>query len=97
MKKQCVVMTGLVLVLGSLVGCASRTGMTLGPVQVSAQVQVFDTPQAASFDLSLNKIGFTIGMFGWEIESLLGPCEKVIGINHSTGDPGKVFADVPAL
>ncbi len=93
MKNQCVMLVGLVLAIGSMVGCASRTGVTLGPVQVAGQVQVFETPQAASFELSLNRVGFTIGQFGCEIESFVGPCEKVISLEHSTGDSDKVLGD----
>lgn len=97
MKKQCVTLCGCVLATMLIVGCASRTKIVAGPVQVAGEVQVFDTPQTASFDLSWNKVGFTVGRFGCEIESFVGPCEKVIGIESSTGNPVKVFADVPDL
>lgn len=97
MKKQCMILSGLVLVTGLMVGCASRTKMVFGPVQVAGEVQVFDESQATSFDLNLNRIGFTIGRFGCVLESRFEPCEKVIGVESSTGNPTKVFNDVPAL
>lgn len=97
MKKQCVTLLGLVFIVGSVVGCASRTKMIMGPVQVAGEVQVFDEPQTASFDFSLDKVGFTVGQFGCFVESSVAPCEKVISIESSTGNPVKVFADVLPL
>lgn len=93
MKNLCVALLGLALV----VGCASRTRIVAGPVQVAGEVQVFKTPQAASFELGLQRIGFTVGHLGGAVESHFGPCEKVIAIQHSTGDPTQVFVDVPPL
>lgn len=97
MKKQCVTLLGLVFVIGLMVGCASRTKIITGPLQVAGEVRVFDAPQAASFDFSIDKIGFTIGHLGWNVESMLGPCTKVLSIESSTGDPSKVFIDIPSV
>lgn len=94
MKNCCVSLLGLVLLVG---GCASATRVNVGPVQVAGQVQVFETSQAASFDLNPNRIGFTVGRFGCSVQSRIGSCSKVVGFSHSTGDSAKVFVDVPAL
>lgn len=93
MKKNFVMLFGMLFVLVSVVGCASRTKVIAGPIQVGGHVQLFEESQAASFELSLDKIGFTIGHFGCGVESSFGPCAKVIGLEHSTGDPAKVFED----
>ncbi len=95
--KKCMIGFGLVVAVGIMVGCASRTRFVAGPVQVAGEVQVFETPQATSFELGLRKIGFTVGHLGGAVESHWGPCEKVIAIQHSTGDPTQVFVDVPPL
>ncbi len=97
MKKQCVSLLGLVLVVGLVVGCASRSKVIVGPLQVAGEVQLFDAPQAPSFDLSVDKLEFTIGSFGLKVESMLGPCTKVISVESSTGDPNKVFNDVSSI
>lgn len=97
MKKKFMFTCVSMAVIGSLVGCASRTVTTLGPVQIAGQVQVFDAPQEVSFDFGWDKVGFTVGYFGCEIGSLFGPCEKLIGINSATGDPEKVFSKVPTI
>ena len=44
MKKQCMTLLGLVLITGSVIGCASRTGVTVGPVQIAGKVQIFEIP-----------------------------------------------------
>lgn len=93
MKKNHVALFGLVLVVGSMIGCTSRTKVTVGPVQIAGKVQIYRIPHTASFDLSLNKIGFTIGQFGCGVESSFGPFDKVIGIEHSI----KAFADTSVL
>lgn len=72
-------------------GCASRTKMTLGPLQIGGQVQVFEESHDFEIILTPNKIGFTLGCFEASIDSSIGPCEKIIGLEHSTGDPEKVF------
>jgi len=97
MNKQFFGLLGLVLAVGSIVGCASRTKIVAGPVQVSGQVEIFDEPQEPSFEFTLDKIGFTLGWFGWEIDSFVGKCVKVLSLKSSTGDPAKVFDEVPPV
>lgn len=97
MKKQCVLLVGLILVAGLSTGCLSRSRVTLGPISVAGESQIFAEPQEFSFDLSLNKIGFTVGQFSWSLESDFGTCEQVIGFDHATGNTSKVNEYVPSL
>ncbi|KKN98835.1 hypothetical protein LCGC14_0140760 [marine sediment metagenome] len=96
MKKQFVTLLGVGLMLVA-VGCTSRTRVTFGPLSVAGQTQAFETEQPFSFDLSPNKVGFTVGYVGWSVESMFGSCEEVIGASHATGDTEKVLEAVPAL
>jgi len=89
---------GVTVILGSLFmffcsGCASRTRVTLGPAQVGGHVQLHTESQGLDFTLAPGKIGFTVGCFEAAVEGKVGPCEKIIGLEHSTGDPAKVFGD----
>jgi hypothetical protein len=88
---------GLILVVVSNLGCASRTKIGLGPVQVAAQTEAFKEIQTPAFDFSLSRIGFTLGHIRWFVESKIGPCEEVISVQSSTGNADQVFEDVPAL
>ncbi len=96
MKSLFVGLLGLVLMVGS-VGCASRTGVTVGPVQVAGDVQAYESWQPLSFEIGLSKVSITGGFTGFSVESKIGPCDKIIGIVHATGDTAKVMAAVPSL
>ena len=95
MKKQCAVLLGVILVAGSAMGCLSRTNVSAGPVNIEGQAQVLDKPAPSSIDLTLERGGFTFWRFDCWLEGSWMPCEKVISVNHSTGDPDKVRTDVP--
>ena len=97
MKKQCVLLAGLILVAGLSAGCLSRSRVDFGPVRVAGETQVFNESQDFSFDLGFDKIGFTVGRFGWTLESEFGTCEKVLGFQHSTGNTARVEEEFPSL
>jgi hypothetical protein len=88
---------GVILILFGSFGCASRTKIGLGPVQVAAQTEAFKEIQTPAFDFSLSRVGFTLGHIRWFVESKVGPCEEVISVQSSTGNADQVFEDVPAL
>ncbi len=97
MKSFVAMLVGLIFVVGTMTGCASRTMLVAGPVQVAGQVQAFDSFQTPSFDFGLKRIGFVLGHVGVSVESSFGPCPEVIGISSSTGKTEKVLNDVPSL
>lgn len=97
MKSRFIGLFGIALVIGSVVGCASRTRVDFGVAQVAGQVQGYDSWQPFSFELSLDKIGMTGGYTSFMVESNFGKCEQTVGVLHSTGMPEKVFANVPGL
>ncbi len=97
MRSRLVILVGIFTLVGSLVGCASRTRVDLGVMQVAGQVQAYDSWQPLSFELSLDKISATGGYTGFMIESNFGECEESVGIFHSTGTTDKVFSDVSGL
>ncbi len=97
MVMKCMAVLGLVFILCGSFGCASRTKIGLGPVQVAAQTQAFRALQTPAFDLSLSRIGFTLGHVRCLLESRFRTCDKVISIQSSTGDTVQVFDNVPAL
>lgn len=94
MKRYCVSLLALVLVFG---GCASATRITAGPAQVVGYVYLDKEPQGVFVDIGWNRLGFTFGHLGCTIESFVGPWNQVFGFRHSTGNPDKVFTDVPTL
>lgn len=97
MKKQCVLLAGLVLVAGLSAGCLSRSRVDFGPLTVAGESQVFNEAQEFSFDFGFDKVGFTVGHFGWSLGSEFGTCDKVIGFQHSTGNTAKVEEALPGL
>jgi len=97
MVMKCVALLGVVFILCGSFGCASRTKIGLGPMQVAAQTQAFTEVQTPAFDFSPSRIGFTLGHIRWFVESKFGPCEEVISVQSSTGNAERVFEDVPAL
>ena len=97
MKKQCVLFAGLMLFAGLSAGCISRSRLDFGPLTVAGETQVFNASQDFSFDLGLDKVGFTVGNFGWSVESKFGDCDKLIGFQHSTGNTATVKEALPSL
>lgn len=79
--------------LSFLSGCATRTKMIAGPLQVTGQARVFDSPQGVDLTITSNGISVTVGYIEATVGCSVGPCEKIIGLELSTGDTDTVLKD----
>ncbi len=74
-------------------GCASRTKIVAGPLAVGGNVQVYDEMQPLDVEVSWGHFGWSAGPFSGALDIGVGPCTKIIAVEHATGDTEKVFAD----